>query len=70
MLQKQVQTLPVDHSNSYKMGNKIILLHICIWNTSFNKLKSNSIYIGQLVQCLAAPLILRMRVYIGDVAIT
>ena len=30
MLQKQVQTLPVDHSNNSKMEDKIILLYISI----------------------------------------
>ena len=41
MLQKQVQTLPADHSNNSNMGNKIILLSISIWNTSFNKIQPN-----------------------------
>ena len=41
MLQKQVQTLPVDHSNNSKMEDKIILLIIFIWNTSLNKIQSN-----------------------------
>ena len=41
MLQKQVQTLPADHSNNSKMEDKIILLIISIWNTSFNKIQSH-----------------------------
>ena len=39
MLQKQVQTLPVDHSNNSKTEDKIILLIISIWNISFNKIQ-------------------------------
>ena len=41
MLQKQVQTLPVDHSNNSKMEDKIILLIISIWSTSVNKIQLN-----------------------------
>ena len=41
MLQKPVQTLPVDHSNNSKMEDKIILLNISIWNTSVNKIQSS-----------------------------
>ena len=41
VLQKQVQTLPVDHSNNSKMEDMIILLIISIWNTSINKIQSN-----------------------------
>ena len=41
VLQKQVQTLPFDHSNNSKMDDKIILLNISIWNTSMNKIQSN-----------------------------
>ena len=39
MLQKQMQTLPVDHSNNSKTEDKIILLIISIWNISFNKIQ-------------------------------
>ena len=41
VLQKQVQTLPVDHNNHSKMEDKIILLIISIWNTSINKSQLN-----------------------------
>ena len=41
VLQKQVQTLLVDHSNNSDMEDKIILLIISNWNTSFNKIQSN-----------------------------
>ena len=38
MLQKQVQTLPVDHSNNSKIEDKVILLIISIWNTLFKNI--------------------------------
>ena len=41
MLQKQVQTLPVNNSNNSKTEDRIILLIISIWNTSFKKIQSN-----------------------------
>ena len=41
VLQKQLQTLPVDHNNNSKMEGKIILLIIFIWNTSINKIQLN-----------------------------
>ena len=40
-LQKQVQTLPVEHNNNSKMEDKIILLIISIWDTSINTIQSN-----------------------------
>ena len=42
MLQKQVHTLPVDHSNNEdKIEDKIMLLIISICNTTFSKFQSN-----------------------------
>ena len=41
MLQKQVQTLPVNYSNNSKLEDRTILLIISIWNTSFYKIQSN-----------------------------
>ena len=41
LLQKQVQTLPVDHINNSKMEEKIIRSIISIWNTSINKIQLN-----------------------------
>ena len=40
-LQKQLQTLPVEHNNNSKMEDKIILLIISIWDTSINTIQSN-----------------------------
>ena len=41
ILQKEVQTLLVDHSNNSKMEDKIILLIISNLNASFNKIQLN-----------------------------
>ena len=41
VLQKQVHTLPVDHSNNSKKEDKILLLIFFIWNTSIHKIQLN-----------------------------